>query len=269
MCILTTCASPSSYFVWCVTFVRVVKIFLSSYGAAWWWLAVQGFAFVRTKHGASFSGGVLWVPCIWGCFSNSWDAMPLFSSVVFEPLVFLGRVSNSSNVVPLFLSEVFEPDVFLGCISNSWNIVPLFLSEVFEPLVFFGCVSNLWNTVPLFSFEVFDLDFLLQFAWRLCQWVRSLIVCLRSWLPYLTQKWLSNIELTLLAILTMWIHVLGNKAFITTSGYMGSTSLKTSHHYGFPLWGKENGPCKVNLRPYALHRRLVYNSWDIRVLQLA
>jgi hypothetical protein len=46
---------------------------------------------------------------------------------------------------------------------------------------------------------------------------------------------LSNIDLTLLAISTLGLNVLGNEAFIATSGYIGSTSLKTSHPHGLPL----------------------------------
>jgi hypothetical protein len=72
-------------------------------------------------------------------------------------------------------------------------------------------------------------------------------VCLCSWLHYLVQKHLSNTELTLLVISSLWPHALGNEAFIATSRYMGSVSLKTSHPYGFLLLGKEYGPQKVNV----------------------
>jgi hypothetical protein len=68
-------------------------------------------------------------------------------------------------------------------------------------------------------------------------------VFLFSWLCCLMQMCLSNKELTLLAILTLRHHGLGNKAFIAALGYIGSTSLKISHPCGPPLLGKEYGPC--------------------------
>jgi hypothetical protein len=48
-------------------------------------------------------------------------------------------------------------------------------------------------------------------------------------------KHLSNTKLTLLTILTLHTPCLGKKAFITALGYIGTTSLKISHPYGFPL----------------------------------
>jgi hypothetical protein len=35
---------------------------------------------------------------------------------------------------------------------------------------------------------------------------------------------------------------LGNEAFIDALEYIGFASLKTSHPYELPLWGKEYGP---------------------------
>jgi hypothetical protein len=66
-------------------------------------------------------------------------------------------------------------------------------------------------------------------------------VRLCSWLCYFAQKRLSNIELTLLMISTLWPHALGNEAFVAASGYMGSASLKTSQPFGFPYEEKCTG----------------------------
>jgi hypothetical protein len=123
--------------------------------------------------------------------------------------------------------------------------------------------------VPRFSSEVFDMSLSCRFLWWLSQWVRGLIACLRSWICYSAQKRLSNTELTLLAISTLWPHALGNEAFIIISGYMGSSSLKISHPCGFSMWGKEYGPWKVNVRHYTLQRRLVYDSRYLQFLQVA
>jgi hypothetical protein len=60
-------------------------------------------------------------------------------------------------------------------------------------------------------------------------------VCLYSFLRCLAQRHLSNMGLTLLAILTMKPHALGDEDFIMASGYIGSASLKTLHPYGLPL----------------------------------
>jgi K+ transporter len=46
---------------------------------------------------------------------------------------------------------------------------------------------------------------------------------------------LSNTELAFLVISTVVISVLGKEAYITALGYMGPTSLKTSHPCGLPL----------------------------------
>jgi hypothetical protein len=46
---------------------------------------------------------------------------------------------------------------------------------------------------------------------------------------------LSNTVQTLLAILTLLFHILGNEAFITTSGYIGSALLKSTHSRERPL----------------------------------
>jgi hypothetical protein len=55
---------------------------------------------------------------------------------------------------------------------------------------------------------------------------------------------LSNTELTLLAISTLWFDILRNKVFIVALGYMGSASLKTSRPHRLPLRGKKYGPQK-------------------------
>jgi hypothetical protein len=47
-------------------------------------------------------------------------------------------------------------------------------------------------------------------------------------LDYLMYQLWSNTELALVAILTMVINILGNKAYIIASGYIGAISLKTS-----------------------------------------
>jgi hypothetical protein len=108
----------------------------------------------------------------------------------------------------------------------------------------------------------------INFVWRLSQWARHLIARLHSWLCCSAQKHLSNIELTLLTILTLLPHTLGNEAFIAAFGYMGSASLNTSHLCRFPLWGKEYMSQKVNMWHYALRWRLVYNSRHLCFLQV-
>jgi hypothetical protein len=65
--------------------------------------------------------------------------------------------------------------------------------------------------------------------------VRGLIAHLCTWLLYAAQMRLSNMELTLVAILTLKSHALGNEAFSSASRHMGSALLKPSDHYGFLL----------------------------------
>jgi hypothetical protein len=61
---------------------------------------------------------------------------------------------------------------------------------------------------------------------------------------------LSNMELTLLVISTVWLHALWNEVFTIALGYISSTSLKTSHPCGLPLRGNEYGPPRVDARCY-------------------
>jgi hypothetical protein len=118
--------------------------------------------------------------------------------------------------VPLFSSKIFllDPLHFWGCLffhQRSFCLtpcilgVPLFLSEVFllSPLHFRGAffLSEVFVFDPLHFWGASFFDSCLFSLWA---W--GLIARLRSWFYYLVPRLLSNMKLTLLAILTLWSH---------------------------------------------------------------
>jgi hypothetical protein len=133
---------------------------------------------------------------------------------VFEPLAFLGvHFLFVKHDASFFIRGHWAPCILGVCFLFVKYDASFFFGGLWASCIFRGVFLIRETWCLFFHRRSSYLGLAYQFVRRLSLWARGLIARLCSWLCYSMQKRLSNTELTLLAILTLWPHVFGEWSF--------------------------------------------------------